>query len=111
MRDGGYFDGRMSTPLTPMIRPRQRRHSTVSFSSHPTLIDGVGYRHTGAPAMHIKFKHKGSFMAGVSLAEAQGHIRLSSNEAYTIDDLHANRRGSIYLKVKVYDLLELTFKC
>jgi hypothetical protein len=60
--------------------------------------------------MHIKFKRKGTFMAGVSLAEAQGHVRLSSNDAYSLHDLHADRRGTIHLRVKWVGYSHLTYE-
>lgn len=51
--------------------------------------------------MSIKFKRKGSFVAGIGLDEAQSHVRLSNNDGYSLYDLHADSRGSILLKVKV----------
>ena len=51
----------------------------------------------------IKFKRKGSFVAGIGLDEAQSHIRLSNNDAYSLYDFHADSRGRILLKVKVRD--------
>lgn len=121
IRDG-YYDGRMgpnpmatpmtapmtapltaapltaplnTAPMTPMIRPRHRRHSTVSFSNNLQYIDG--HR---TSSVNIKFKRKGAFTAGITLTEAQGHIRLSSSDSYTVHDLHADRRGTVLLKVK-----------
>jgi hypothetical protein len=54
-----------------------------------------------ASGVHIKFKRRGGFMAGISLAEAQGYTRLSNNDYYSIHDLHVDRRNTIYLKIRV----------
>lgn len=54
-----------------------------------------------ASSINIKFKRRGGIMAGISLAEAQGHVRLSNNDYYSIHDLHADRRSTIYLKIRV----------
>ena len=41
-------------------------------------------------------------MAGISLAEAQDHrIRLSSNDAYTTHDLHADHHHRIQIRINV----------
>ncbi|KAF9268244.1 hypothetical protein L218DRAFT_603797 [Marasmius fiardii PR-910] len=88
--DGEYY---------PDTFPRSRRHSAVSVASmvpRPPPLDA--YRR--ASSIQIKFKRRGSLLAGVSLAEAQSHVRLSSNDSYTIHDLHADRRNTILLKVK-----------
>ena len=80
-----------------MTYPRQRRHSTVSFAGIPPAIDP--YRLPSS--IHIKFKRKGSFVAGIGLDEAQSHIRLSGNDAFSFHDLHADSRRRIYLRIKV----------
>lgn len=75
---------------------RSRRHSTASYLAIPppmeTYARGSGQR--------IKFKRKGALMGGIGLDEAQGHVRLSNNDAYTYHDLHADRRR-VLLRVKV----------
>ncbi|KAJ7688384.1 hypothetical protein B0H17DRAFT_1297893 [Mycena rosella] len=114
-----YYADDMQLPvarnaLTPMVgfgnmsRPRHRRHSTVSYSALPPVIDG-GYR---APnSMHIKFKRKGALMAGINLGDAQStRTRLSGNDAYTIHDLHADRRRRIYLRVRWAGYAPLTYE-
>jgi hypothetical protein len=64
------------------------------------MIDGGGYRPPNS--MHIKFKRKGALMAGINLSDAQStRTRLSGNDAYTLQDLHADRRRRIYLRVRV----------
>jgi hypothetical protein len=84
-------------PPQPM---RSRRHSAVSFTSGRDAYSQ--YRFGGRPgSLSIKFKRKGAFMAGIGLDEAQSHMRLSNNDAYTIHDLHADPRGRILLKIKV----------
>lgn len=82
---------------------RHRRHSAVSFVTPAGGRDVYSqYRHGGRPgSLSIKFKRKGSFMAGIGLDEAQSHMRLSNNDAYSLYDLHADSRGRILLKVKV----------
>jgi hypothetical protein len=86
-----------------MGRPRHRRHSTVSFASQPTTIDP--YRRPSS--IHVKFKRKGGFTAGISLGEAQDHVRLSGNDSYRMHDLHADGRNRILLKVRVSVVVQL----
>jgi len=102
------------TPLTPMVgfgntSRRHRRHSSVSYSAlPPTVIDG-GYRSPNS--MHIKFKRKGAFMAGINLEDAQStRTRLSGNEDYTLHDLHADWRRRIYLRVRWAGYAPLTYE-
>ncbi|KAL0580905.1 hypothetical protein V5O48_001099 [Marasmius crinis-equi] len=98
--DGDYF---------PDTRSRSRRHSTVSIGSvvpRPPPLDA--YRRNSS--IQIKFKRRGSLLAGVSLAEAQSHVRLSSNDSYTVHDLHADRHNSILLKVKWSGYNSLTYE-
>ncbi|KAK0498374.1 hypothetical protein EDD18DRAFT_1351059 [Armillaria luteobubalina] len=85
-----------NTPRPVVVSmPRQRRHSAVSFSS-----GGLEGYHR-ASSLRIKFKRKGAFMNGVSLADAQSHnIRLSGNDSYHVRDLHPDRRDNIYLLIK-----------
>ncbi|PBK73014.1 hypothetical protein ARMSODRAFT_953468 [Armillaria solidipes] len=85
-----------STPRPVVVSmPRQRRHSAVSFSS-----GGLETYHR-ASELRVKFKRKGAFMNGVSLADAQSHnIRLSGNDSYHVRDLHPDRRDNIYLLIK-----------
>jgi len=98
--DEPYYDER-SLPLghhtTSMSYPRRRRHSTVSFATMPPAVD----QYRLPSSTRIKFRRKGSFTAGIGLEEAQSHIRLSGNDAYSFHDLHADSRKRIYLKIKV----------
>lgn len=117
MREPYYADD-MQLPgarhaLTPMVgygntSRRHRRHSTVSYSALPPVVDG-GYR---APSsMHIKFKRKGALLAGINLGDAQStRTRLSGNDAYTLHDLHADWRRRIYLKVRWAGYAPLTYE-
>ncbi|KAJ7477086.1 hypothetical protein B0H11DRAFT_1289961 [Mycena galericulata] len=113
-----YYADDMQLPvtrnaLTPMVgfgntsRPRHRRHS-VSYSALPPMVDG-GYR---APnSMHIKFKRKGSLLAGINLGDAQStRTRLSGNDAYSIQDLHADWRRRIHLRVRWAGYAPLTYE-
>ncbi|KAF8639893.1 hypothetical protein AX17_001145 [Amanita inopinata Kibby_2008] len=107
--DPYYFDERQPPPLiapAPMTypsvdmgisAPRHRRHSAVSFVTRPPVIDSYHRSNSN----RIKFKRKGAFAAGITLVEAQSHTRLSNNDHYTLNDLHANSRGRILLKVRV----------
>ncbi|ESK93762.1 hypothetical protein Moror_1460 [Moniliophthora roreri MCA 2997] len=96
-----------SRPPSAMGMPRSRRHSTVStVSLRAPPLDA--YRR--ASSVQIKFKRRGSLLAGVSLAEAQSHVRLSSNDSYTAYDLHADRRNTILLKVKWAGYNSLTYE-
>jgi hypothetical protein len=108
MHDSYYpVERQMSTVAFPgviphagSIIPRQRRHSTVSIGHLPPPMDA--YRRPSS--INIKFKRKGSFVAGISLPEAQSHVRLSNNDSYTIHDFHADTRGRILLKIRVGSL-------
>ncbi|KAF9569414.1 hypothetical protein CPC08DRAFT_623846 [Agrocybe pediades] len=86
--------------------PRHRRHSQVSFAARPMGLEA--YR--SPSAIHIKFKRKGSFTSGIGLDEAQSHIRLSGNDAYSFHDLHADGRGRIHLRVKWTGYSSLTYE-
>ena len=77
-------------------RPHHRRHSTVSFASRAAMDH---YRRPSS--IHIKFKRKGGFTAGISLAEAQNHVRLSGSDSYRMHDFHADSRNRILLKIRV----------
>ncbi len=118
--DAQYYDGGYSRSVTPhslvpqphhmptnmvTVPPpmRHRRHSTVSYVAAPVGRDAYShYRHGTRPgSLAIKFKRKGAFMAGIGLDEAQSHVRLSNNDAYSVHDLHADGRGRILLKIKV----------
>ncbi|KAL0949191.1 hypothetical protein HGRIS_009269 [Hohenbuehelia grisea] len=129
MQDAYYDDGRM--PVTPVVpgamapvlhptmsrsmsrsmsgMPRRRRHSTVSFAhtavTRPPLD---GYRR--GSSMHIKFKRKGAFSAGILLSEAQSHPRLSNNDSYSVHEFHPDYRGRIYLKVKWAGYQSMTYE-
>ncbi|KAJ7755654.1 hypothetical protein DFH07DRAFT_743001, partial [Mycena maculata] len=112
-----YYADDMQLPvarnaLTPMVgfgntnRPRHRRHS-VSYSALPPVVDG-GYR---SNSMHIKFKRKGALLAGINLGDAQStRTRLSGNDAYTIQDLHADWRRRIHLRVRWAGYAPLTYE-
>jgi len=99
--DDSYYDERQLPvghhAMSSMTYPRHRRHSTVSFATMPPAVDP--YRLPSS--IHIKFRRKGSFVAGIGLDEAQSHIRLSGNDAYSFHDLHADSRRRIYLRIKV----------
>jgi len=122
--DAPYYDDRIygrysySRPVTPhalahatpsttvMVPPPSMRHRTHSGVSYVSPLNGreiySHYKHGDRPGtLNIKFKRKGAFMAGIGLDEAQSHIRLSNNDAYSLHDLHADSRGRILLKVKV----------
>jgi len=109
----GYYPNHSSGHL-PMVthssmtmgRPRHRRHSTVSFASQPTTIDP--YRRPSS--IHVKFKRKGGFTAGISLGEAQDHVRLSGNDSYRMHDLHADGRNRILLKVRWAGYASMTYE-
>lgn len=125
--DGNYGRYLYSRPVTPhalthahpsttvTVPPpplRHRRHSGVSFVSPLTGRETYShYRHGDRPGtLNIKFKRKGAFMAGIGLDEAQSHIRLSNNDAYSLHDLHADSRGRILLKVKWVGYSSLTYE-
>ncbi|KAF8665719.1 hypothetical protein AX16_000169 [Volvariella volvacea WC 439] len=110
--DGYYRETVVPTPgpvTAPTMYPstsmgtRQRRQSNVGYAPPPVVTT---YR-VGS-GTHIKFKRKGAFSAGISLAEAQSHIRLSGNDHYTIYDLHPDTRGRILLRVRVSLCLNIT---
>jgi hypothetical protein len=92
-------------PHSAVVPRRQRRHSAVSFTSRPPPMDN--YRRPSTT--HIKFKRKGAFSAGINLSEAQSHVRLSSNDSYSIHDFHAER-GRIHLKIRWAGYNSLTYE-
>ncbi|KAF7776305.1 hypothetical protein Agabi119p4_4698 [Agaricus bisporus var. burnettii] len=99
-----------SNAMVPAAPPmRQRRASFVTPVNNRDMYSQ--YRHGGRPgSMSIKFKRKGSFVAGIGLDEAQSHVRLSNNDGYSLYDLHADSRGSILLKVKWMGHSSLTYE-
>jgi len=86
-----------TNPIPHTMPLRQRRHSAVSFSDRPPPMDA--YRRPSS--IDIKFRRKGSYNRGITLREAQSHIRLSHNDSYTVHDLHSDRNGQILLKIRV----------
>ncbi|KAJ3773963.1 hypothetical protein FB446DRAFT_787308 [Lentinula raphanica] len=106
MRESYYPDIRR--PVSAMsVRPR--RHSAVSAMSRVPLPPPLdAFRR--ASSIHIKFKRRGSLMAGISLAEAQGYARLSNNDYYSLHDLHADRRHTIFLKIRWAGYNSLTYE-
>ncbi|KAF8076053.1 hypothetical protein FPV67DRAFT_1712033 [Lyophyllum atratum] len=116
VHDGYYPDDRqLSSGHLPMIphsamnmgRPRHRRHSTISFSSRqPAILDT--YRRPSS--VHIKFKRKGAFSAGINLGEAQDRVRLSGNESYRLHDFHADSRSRILLRVQWAGYSSMTYE-
>jgi hypothetical protein len=90
-------------PVIPRkSRSRSRRHSSVSFSSHPSFTDGI-QRISG---LRVKFKRKGALRTGITLGEAHSDIRLSSNDVYTFRDVHADHRGRISIRIRVSSSLD-----
>jgi len=108
--DDPYYDDRSLShghhAMSSMAYPRNRRHSTVSFATMAPAVDP--YRLPSS--IHIKFRRKGSFTAGIGLDEAQSHIRLSGNDAYSFHDLHADSRRRIYLRIKWVGYSSLTYE-
>lgn len=116
LQEGYYPDDRqLSSGHLPMVphssmamgRPRHRRHSTVSFSSRPPAIIDT-YRRPSS--IHIKFKRKGSFSAGINLGEAQDRVRLSGNDSYRMHDFHADSRNRIFLRVQWAGYASMTYE-
>ncbi|THV05386.1 hypothetical protein K435DRAFT_104223 [Dendrothele bispora CBS 962.96] len=103
-----YFPDVPPRPLSAMSMGRQRRHSTVSFMQVPRPPPMDVYRR--ASSIQIKFKRRGSLLAGISLLEAQSHARLSNNDAFTIHDLHADRKCAILLKIRWAGYNSLTYE-
>ena len=95
-----YYGDEQDYSINPhnALIPRSRRHSTVSLHRRPSSLAMDAYRRPSN--MHIKFKHKGSLVAGVNLLDAQSRTRLSGNNDYTCYDLHADGRRCILLNVK-----------
>jgi len=91
--DAYHPDERRMSSANLSIVSRHRRHSTASYPSRPMESYYL------PSSLRIKFKRKRAFMAGISLAEAQDRVRLSSNDAYTVHDLHADRRNRIQVRV------------
>ncbi|KAK2466420.1 hypothetical protein APHAL10511_002062 [Amanita phalloides] len=99
LRDFNYSSSQLVPSLAgsvPASFPRHRRHSNASFAVRPQVMDQ--FRFSGTH--QIKFKRRGAFSAGVSLSEAQSHIRLSNNDHYTLYDLNADGRATILLTIR-----------
>lgn len=79
-----------------LTHTRRRRQSNVSFVTRPVLD-----QHRLSGSHQIKFRRRGAFSAGITLAEAQSHIRLSNNDHYTLRDLNADGRATVLLTVRV----------
>ncbi|CAK5276073.1 unnamed protein product [Mycena citricolor] len=102
-------DHRMIGYSTSRPPSRTRRHSNVSYSALPPAIADGGYH--SPSSMNIKFKRKGALLAGVSLADAQStRTRLSGNDSYTLQDLHANWSRRIHLRVRWSGYGPLTYE-
>jgi hypothetical protein len=84
-------------PHSSLTMPRRHRRHSVSFANLPPPMDA--FRRPSS--IHVKFKRKGAFNAGITLGEAQSHVRLSSNDSYSVHDFHADHRGRILLKIRV----------
>lgn len=81
-----------------LTHTRRRRRSSVSFVTRPpVLVD----QHRLSGSHQIKFRRRGALSAGITLAEAQSHIRLSNNDHYTMRDLNADGRATVLLTVRV----------
>ncbi|KAJ7638487.1 hypothetical protein FB45DRAFT_786791 [Roridomyces roridus] len=112
--DDPYYGDEMqiARPHTPMsygtTGRRHRRHS-VSYSALPPVVDGGRYR---SSSMHIKFKRKGSLLAGIPLGDAQStRTRLSGNDDYTLHDLHTDQYSRrIHLRVRWNGYAPLTYE-
>ncbi|KAG6866490.1 hypothetical protein C0991_003034 [Blastosporella zonata] len=90
------------------MAPRHRRHSTVSYTAQgATMMDAY---HGRPSSLKIKFKRKGSFTAGISLAEAQEHVRLSANDSYRMHDFHADGRGRVLLRIQWAGYSPMTYE-
>lgn len=83
--------------VQPMVIPRRRRSSTVSYNSSPVFVDPLrrGFGRV------LKFKRKGAFSAGITIGEAQANVRLSGSDTYTLQDLGVDARGKIYVNLRV----------
>ncbi|KAJ6457285.1 hypothetical protein C8R45DRAFT_1221898 [Mycena sanguinolenta] len=63
------------------------------------------------PLSIIKFRRKGALIAGINLADAQStRTKLAGNDAYTLQDLHANYRRRIHLRVHWAGYSPLTYE-
>jgi hypothetical protein len=80
-----------------LTHTRRRRRSSVSFVTRPPVLD----QHRLSGSHQIKFRRRGAFSAGITLAEAQSHTRLSNNDHYTMRDLNADGRATVLLTVRV----------
>nr|GAT53825.1 predicted protein [Mycena chlorophos] len=122
----GMHNMQIGRPITPigmqhgysqhsMYPSRHRRHSlaSVSYSAlPPTYIDANSslYPYRAPSSLHVKFKRKGSLMAGLSLEEAQStRTKIGGNDQYTMEDLHATQR-QIRLRVQWNGYSPLTYQ-
>ncbi|KAG6831870.1 hypothetical protein H0H92_006987 [Tricholoma furcatifolium] len=93
-------------PYYSDVGHRHRRHS-VSYATYPTPVLDT-YRLPGS--QKIKFKRRGSFTSGISLAEAQDHVRLSGNDSYRVYDFHADSRSRILLRIQWHGYSPMTYE-
>jgi hypothetical protein len=100
IRDSYHHNDLLGYNAAVGIPRRLRRHSAVSFSLPPQMDM---YRRPSSGV--IKFKRKGALTPGITLGEAQSHVRLSNNDIYSVHDLHADPRGRILLKIRVCFIL------
>jgi len=96
------------TPYTPHYGKRGRRASSVGPGMGLTGYAPDPYRRPGG--VHVKFRMKGGFRQGISLAEATDSARLSRSVSYSLHDLAPDARGRITLKVRWAGFRSLTYE-
>jgi len=120
-RDSDYYDlndqmgydhslgsaGYSNYPSTPNKLRRHRRNSTFGGSSRGSTPFLDNFR--GRPTV-LKFKLKGGYRSGVTLAEAMDNVRLSGDKTYSHRDLSTDSRGNLYMKILWSGYAPLTYE-
>ncbi|KAI6111438.1 hypothetical protein F5141DRAFT_984444, partial [Pisolithus sp. B1] len=70
-----------------------RRGSSISYSSVPSGFSPFSRGGGGT----VNFKPSGAFRSRITLCEAQAHILLSGQSAYTLEDPSIGYRGKIFV--------------
>jgi len=114
-RDSDYYDPNdqlgydyQDYPSTPnKLSRRHRRRSTFGSGSRGSTPFLDNFR--GRPSV-LKFKLKGGYHSGVTLAEAMDNVRLSGDKTYSHRDLSVDSRGNLYMKIVWSGYTPLTYE-
>ncbi|KAJ6457277.1 hypothetical protein C8R45DRAFT_1081926 [Mycena sanguinolenta] len=103
--------GKVPTPVADVVPPGaaefQNSVRTTPHDGHPFHPLHIP---VDDPPPVIEFKRKGALTAGINLAGAQATwTTLAGNDLYTLQDLHADQRGRIHVRVRWAGYSPLTY--